>query len=366
MSNLIHIDTTYRDWIVGLSRRFRQSQIKAAIKVNNELLMFYWQLGKDLVELDAENRWGKGVIKSVSEDLKAELPGVSGLSPTNLYYTKWFYQTYFQVIGSLPQVGVETSRWSLPPVGVKTDHAIESMILFAIPWSHHKYILDKCKNDPQKAFFFARQAYENNWSRNVLLNFLDTDLFERQGKALTNFKATLPSVDGDLAQQLTKDPYCFDFLAMTKEYRERELKDALVANIEKFLLELGRGFAYMGKEYRIMVGDDEKFIDMLFYNVQLHCYIVVEIKTGKFDSDNIGQLGTYVVAVNKQLNTAIDNPAIGLLICKEKNEVLARYALESTSQPLGISQYELSKVYPDNFKGSIPTIEEIENELKDR
>lgn len=366
MSDLKHIDTAYKNWIAALSARFKQSQIKAAVRVNNELLSFYWQLGKDIVELDAESRWGKGVMKSISDDLKSELPGVSGLSPTNLYYMKWFYQTYSQGTAFLPQLGVKSHDRILPQLGGESKNPQDVLILFSIPWTHHKYILDKYKNNPEKAFFFVRQAYENNWSRNVLLNFLDTDLYERQGKALTNFKNTLPEPDGELAQQLTKDPYSFDFLSMTQGYMEKELKDALVKNIEKFLLELGKGFAYMGREYRIMVGEDEKFIDMLFYNVSLHCYVVVEIKTGKFDSDNIGQLGTYVVAVNKQLNSPKDGPAIGLLICKEKNDVLARYALESTSQPLGISRYELSKVYPESFKGSIPTIEEIENELNNR
>lgn len=226
--------------------------------------------------------------------------------------------------------------------------------------------MDKIDGDSEKGLFFVRKTQENNWSRAVLLNFLSTNLYERQGKAITNFKETLPELDSDLAQQITKDPYNFNFLSMTNDYREKELKDALINNVEKFLLELGRGFAYMGREYRIDIEGEEKFIDMLFYNVPLHCYVVVEIKTGKFNSDNVGQLGTYVVAVNHQLNTDRDNPAIGLLICKEKNDVLAKYALESTSQPLGISQYELSNLYPEEFKGSLPTIEEIENELNNR
>lgn len=349
MSNLIHKDSDYKKWITAISQQFKQQQIKASIRINSAILEFYWQLGKDIVELDIEKRWGRGVMKSISDDLKNELPEAGGLSQTNLYYTKWFYLTYNQFITNLPQVGGNIGKDVLP--------------IFSIPWTHHKYILDKCKSNPNKALFFVKETYNNNWSRNVLLNFLDSDLFDRQGRAITNFKSTLPEVGSDLAQQLTKDPYHFDFLSMSQDYHEKDFKTALIKNIEKFLLELGRGFAYMGREYRIMIGDEERFIDMLFYNVQMHCYVVIEIKTGKFDSENIGQLGTYIVAVNHQLNSSYDNPAIGLLICKEKNDVLASYALESSSQPMGISQYEISKSYPEKFKETLPSIEEIENVL---
>ena len=198
----------------------------------------------------------------------------------------------------------------------------------------------------------------------MLLNFLDTDLYERQGKAITNFKLALPAPQSDLAQEMTKDPYNFDFLAIAEDYREKELKDALENNIRKFLLELGTGFAYVGREYRIVIGQTEKFIDMLFYNLNLRCYVVIEIKTGKFESENIGQLGTYVAAVNHILKKDVDNPTLGLLICKSKDNVLAQYALESTSQPIGVSEYELSKLYPVDFKSSLPSIEDLENELK--
>lgn len=236
--------------------------------------------------------------------------------------------------------------------------------LFLIPWSHHRYIIDKCKGDMIKALFYVNKTFENNWSRNVLLNWLSTDLYERQGKAITNFKENLPLPQGDLAQELTKDPYNFDFLTITEGYNEKELKDALTNNIVKFLIELGSGFAFVGREYRLVIGETEKFIDLLFYNIKLHCYVVIEVKTGKYDSNNIGQLGTYVAAANHLLKTDNDNPTIGLLICKEKDNVLAKYSLESSSLPIGISEYELSKLYPKYFKGTLPTIEEIEQEFK--
>lgn len=364
MSNLIHIDEEYKTWINNLSLRFKQSQIKAAIKVNSELLQFYWSLGRDIVELKVEERWGQGVMASVSHDLQSALPNVKGLSTSNLYYIKRFYVTYYKLFAKLPQLGGELDKESLPQLGVNIS--TEKMVfneLMSIPWNHHKYIMDKFSKDMPKAMFYVHQTYINNWSRSVLLNFLDSDLYERQGKAVTNFKRTLPEVDSDLAQQITKDPYSFDFLSMTKSYNERELKNALETNIMRFLTELGKGFAYVGREYRIMIGEKEKFIDMLFYHIPLHRYVVIEIKTDEFDSDNIGQLGTYVVAVNHQLKTDRDDATIGLLICKKKDNILAQYALEMTNIPLGISEYELSKLVPENFKSSLPSIEEIENEL---
>ena len=223
--------------------------------------------------------------------------------------------------------------------------------------------IDKCSKDVEKALFYVQKTVENNWSRAVLLNWLGKDLFKRQGKAISNFTNQLPKPQGDLAQEITKDPYNFDFLAMREGFDERELKDALTNNVVQFLMELGSGFAFVGREYRLLIGQTEKFCDLLFYNINLHCYVVVEVKIDKFESEYIGQLGTYVTAVNHILKSEIENPTIGLLICKEKDNVLAQYALESSSQPIGISEYELSKLYPTDFKGSLPSIEEIERQL---
>ena len=402
MSNLIHIDKEYRLWIQSLSQRFRRSQIKASVRVNQEMLRFYWELGSEIVAIKVEERWGESVMQSISQDLKDSLPGISGLSPTNLYYCKKWFLTYSQEFINLQQRVVKndegSSMQNLQQPVVKIENTYTDEILqqpvatiqeaaiseanalfssndqilqqlvtefFSIPWSHHIRIIDKCQKNGAKALFYVHQTYQNGWSRDVLLNFLDTDLYERSGKAITNFSATMPAVDSDLAQQLTKDPYQFDFFKLKDRYKENELKDELIKNIEKFLLELGRGFAYMGREFRLEVDGEEMFIDMLFYNVPLHRYVVVEIKTGKLESANVGQLGGYVVAVNHILNTPQDNPAIGLLICKEKNDILAQYALESSSQPLGISEYQLAKLIPDDFRGTMPTIEEIENELNE-
>ena len=344
VATLIKIDGEYANWIKDLSLRFRQSQIKAAIRVNSEMLRFYFSLGADIVNKKAESRWGDGFFKNLSRDLQNELPDVRGFSETNLRYSKYFYLLYNQILTIHPQVGDELD-------------------IFKIPWSHHKYIIDKCKKDINKALFYVRKTLENNWSRSVLLNFLDTDLYERQGKAVSNFKNTLPDVNGNLAQQLIKDPYCFDFARLTDRYNEKELKDALIKNIEIFLMELGNGFAYMGREFRIEVGNSELFADMLFYNTHLHCYVVIEIKTKKFEPSFLGQLSGYVSCANHVLKRDGDNPTVGLLICKDKDDVMAHYALEGYNNPLGISEYELSKLFPKDFKSTLPSIEDIEKEL---
>ena len=239
--------------------------------------------------------------------------------------------------------------------------------IFSIPWGHHRYIIDKCSDNPDKAIFYVRQTLLNGWSRDVLLNVLDTNLYERSDKALTNFKTTLPDVDSDLAQELTCDPYNISFTGLRGKYNERLLKDTHLANITKFLLELGTGFAYVGKEYRLQIAEKEKYIDLLFYNLKLSCYVVIEVKIGEFDFADAGQLGGYVVACNHLLRKeGRDNPTIGLLICKQKNNTLAQYALESSSQPIGISEYELEKLYPEKIEGTMPSIREIKSKLDDQ
>lgn len=350
MDKLVEVDAQYREWISEVSKRFHQSQIKAAVKVNDEMLRFYWQLGKELHDRKDKFSYGQSFYKTISRDLRRELPDVKSFSETNLRYMQKFAELYSE-ISNLPQVGEDFRSEEIEP-------------LFAISWGHHKIIIDKCNGNPKKALFFVNQVIQNNWSRAVLLNFLDTDLYERQGKAITNFNLTLPAMQSDLAQEITKDPYKFDFITLTQSYNEKELKDALMDNIQKFLLELGNGFAFVGREYRIEIGSTENFIDMLFYHIRLHCYVVVEVKVTEFESSYAGQLGTYVVAVNHQLKTEKDEPTLGLLVCKSKDDIKAQYALEASSQPLGVSAYELSKLIPENFKGSLPSIDEIESELR--
>lgn len=364
------IDKDYTQWVEDLSVRYRQSQIKAAVRVNRELLKYYWELGRDIEEMHVEERWGQSVIKKLSVDLQLKNPNSTGLSRTNIYYAKKFYLLYSQYLKVVPQVvgqlekskaqqAVKDSSEIVPqPVG-----QLEEM-LFSIPWGHHRYLIDRYGTEPVKAFFYVKKTMQEGWSRDVLLNFMDSDLYEREGKALTNFTRTLPDETSDLAQELTKDPYNFAFTGITKPYNEQILKDALLANISQFLLELDTGFAYIGKEYRLQIGQKEKFIDLLFYNLNLSCYVVIEVKIGEFDFQDLGQLSGYVVACNHILRKeGRDNPTIGLLICRQKDSMLAQYALEGSNLPLGISEYDLEKLYPEKVEGTIPTIEEIETRL---
>lgn len=290
--------------------------------------------------MHAEKRWGDKVMNRLSIDLREAMPGVSGLTQRNIYYCKQFYLLYFPALETLPQAGAKSSEEKLPQPVARFQSDI-----FSVPWGHHKILIDKCKDNLDKAAFYVRQTIENGWSRAMLLNFIGTGMYERQGKALTNFKHTLPDTDSELAQEMTKDPYNFAFTGITKPYNERILKDALLNNITRFLTELGTGFAYVGKEYRLQVGETENFIDLLFYNLNLSCY---------------------VVACNHILRKeGRDNPTIGLLICKEKDRIQAQYALESSSQPIGISEYDLERFYPEKIEGTMPTIEELESSLGD-
>ncbi len=360
MNSLIKSDESYKKWIEEVSDRFRLSQIKAAVKVNNEMLRFYFSLGRDISSMVQGARYGSEFYKTVSSDLKKVFPEVHSFSITNLKYMKYFYELY-SVSVNRPQVGDDLRKnQNSPQLGDDFQNQF-----FSIPWGHNKLIIDKCKGNYDKAIFYVQKTIENNWSRAVLLNFLDTDLYERQGKAISNFSKTLPAVESDLAQAITKDPYNFDFLTLTERYSEKELKDALMDNITKFLLELGNGFAFVGREVRLAIGDTENFVDMLFYNIKLHCYVVVEVKVTEFDSKDMGQLGTYMVAVNHQLKGETDAPTLGLIICKSKDNVKARYALEASTQPMGISEYDIHRFMPENFKSTLPTIEEIENELRE-
>lgn len=361
---------------------FPPESIKAAVKVNKEMLRFYWDLGRDIVARNAENTYGKGFYANLSQDLRDAIPNTEGFSETSIRYAKRFYELYFQLIKNPPQVVDESPLQNPPQVGEilenenhpqLVDNLYEKVTarllqdLFSIPWGHHRYIIDKCSSEPNKALFYVQQTIENGWSRDMLLNFLGTDLYERSGKALSNFKYTLPTEESDLAQEITRDPYNLAFTGITGKYNERKLKDALLHNITKFLLELGTGFAYIGKEYRLQIEDKEKFLDLLFYNLNLSCYVVVEVKIGEFDFADAGQLGGYVVACNHLLRKeGRDNPTICLLICRQKSNTLVQYALESSSQPLGISEFELQKLYPAKIEGTMPTIEEIENELNDK
>ena len=367
MSLKVISDPEYKNWIVELSKRYRSAQIKAAVAVNEEMLHFYWELGKGIVARQEENKYGSGFFEKLSKDLKAAIPEAKGLSVKNLYYIRKFYLIYSKIFpqlgGSFPQVMGNSGHGNFPQV-MGNLQSPENLIS-NIPWGHHRFLIDKFFEEPTPIPFYLQKIVKNGWSQTILEHMIDSGLHLRQGKAITNFTNTLPEPTSELAQELTKDPYIFDFTNLTVPYRELELKNELLKNITNFLLELGEGFAFLGKEYRLKVGDSEQYIDLLFYHLKIRAYFVLEVKVTAFEPGFIGQLGTYVTAVNHILKTDMDNPTIGLLICKTKDDVLAQYSLEGYNLPIGVSQYQLEKLLPENFRSALPSIEEIESKLKD-
>lgn len=372
LSVVLHANNDYNDWIVEIKERFLNHRLRASYAVNNYLLDFYWKLGRDIEAKQYANTYGSGFYRNLSQDLKNEMPGTKGFSPTNLKYMSYFYKLYAPLLTNSSSLADDFAEGvsGIDNLQVaescqnRQQSADDFKMLFSIPWDHHCRIISRCNGDMEKALFFVRKTWENNWGRDALLNWLDTDLYERDGKAITNFKTTLPAVQSDLAQQMTKDPYQFDFLDLREKFDERDIENELVNNVTRFLLELGKGFSYMGRQFRLEVGQQEFFPDLLFYNAHLHAYVVIELKTQTFHPSFLGQLSFYVSAINHQFKTEIDNPTIGLLICKDKDNVVAKYALESYKEPIGISEYQLSQLFPKDFKSSMPTIEELEKELK--
>ncbi len=356
----LSLSREYKEWLADLKGKIRQVQVKASLQVNNMMLQFYWNLGQDVTERQKKAKWGSGFLTQLSKDLMAEFPDMKGFSVQNLRFIKRFYIFYFKILEKRLHLAGELAGQGGNRLQPASDLALAD--LFRIPWWHHVILMTKCRT-AEEALFYVQKTIEGNWSRSVLLNSLETGYYEASGKAVTNFAAALPLPQGDLARQTLKDPYVFDFLTMRAGYDEHELENALTDNITRFLLELGTGFAYVGRQICLHVGAEEFFIDLLFYHLRLRCYVVIELKTVKFEPSQLGQLGFYVTAVNEQLRHPTDAETIGLLICKTKDKVVAEYALKNASQPLGISEYKLNRLLPKDYRSSLPTIEEIEAEL---
>lgn len=344
MNQSLTKDKNYSAWLKELKDKVRLVQIRAVVKVNSELLQFYWELGQDIVDKQKNAKWGDGFLKQLSVDLSSEFPNIKGFSLSNLKYIKQWYLFYSQEIE-------------------KSQQAVGQLI--QIPWGHNIVIISKCKNKDE-ACFYIQKTIQNNWSRSVLIHHIESDLFKREGKAITNFRVTLPEPQSDLARETLKDPYNFDFLTLTEKHNEKELQNALINHVTKFLLELGTGFSYIGQQYKLEVSGDEFFIDLLFYHVKLHCHVVVELKSVKFKPEFAGKLNFYVSAVDSILKSEQDNPTIGILICKSKNDTVVEYALKDVHKPIGVSEYIITKKLPDEFKSSLPSIEEIEAELSEK
>lgn len=327
----------YADWLRDLKTRIHSAQQRAALAVNRELVLLYWQIGRDILTRQAEQGWGAKVIERLAHDLRTAFPEMKGFSRANLMYMRAFAEAW-------PDAGV-------------VQQAVGQL-----PWGHNLVLLTRLKQSAQR-LAYAQAAIEHGWSRNVLNIHIETGLLERTGQAVNNFNACLPAPGSDLARQSLKDPYLFDFLDVGKEADEREIESALVKHITQFLLELGAGFAFVGRQVHLEVGGDDFFIDLLFYHLKLRCYVVVELKADKFKPEHLGQLGFYLTAVDLQVKAEQDNPTIGLLLCKNKNKIVAEYALRDTAQPIGVAQYQLVASLPAALETSLPSIEQIESEL---
>ena len=327
----------YANWLADLKSRIHSAQQRATLAVNRELVLLYWQIGRDILTRQSVQGWGAKVIERLAQDLRVAFPDMKGFSPRNLKYMRAFAQAW-------------------PEAEFVQQAAAQ------LPWFHLCTLLDKLKTREERDWYLA-QTVKHNWSRNILGMQIETRLLERSGKAVTNFEFSLPKPQSDLARQSLKDPYRFDFLGLTDKAQEREIEHALVKHVTEFLLELGAGFAFVGRQVLLDVGGDEFFIDLLFYHLKLRCYVVIELKAGKFKPEHLGQLGFYLTAVDAQIKHPQDGPTIGLLLCRSQNKVVAEYALRNNAQPLGVAEYQLLESLPAELQTSLPSIEQIEREL---
>ncbi|NDC83363.1 DUF1016 domain-containing protein [bacterium] len=352
----------YISWLQELKNKIRSVQLRASLAANRELILFYWDLGRDISNKLIETRWGDKIIDQVAKDLRAAFPDVQGFSRRNLYYAKKFYNFFSSFpeqdpIVPRPGAQLESNGVAVGPPTIVSDLGIK------LPWSHIKIVLDKLSN-PNQVLFYINECIENGWTRDVLALQIKADLYNRKGQAITNFKNALPNPLSDLAQQTIKDPYIFDFLAMTAPYNERDIENKLVAHITQFLLELGKGFAFIGRQYHLEIGESDYYLDLLFYHTKLKCYVVIELKNTKFYPEYAGKLNFYLSAVDTLLKGDDDNPTIGIMLCRDKNKIEAEFALRDISKPMGVSEFNLTEVLPEELKGSLPTVEEIESDIK--
>jgi len=329
----------YRTWIVELKTKIHSAQNKVAYTINSQLLELYWQIGKDILEKQQVTKWGSSFIEQIAVELKHEFPDIKGFSRRNLYAIRQWYSFYSAKYKFVPQ------------------HVAQ------IPWGHNRLIISKVK-DLDEADFYCNQIIANNWNRDTLEIQIENGLFARQGVSDNNFPATLSESQSDLASQALKDPYNFDFLGLENDALELTIENELIKNITKFLLELGKGFAYLGHQYKIEISETDYFIDMLFYHMELRAYVVIELKAGRFKPEFAGKLNFYLSAVDSQIKKVDDNPSIGILLCKKKDKVEVEYALRDISKPMGITEYKLSDAIPEELRTKLPSIEELESSIE--
>ncbi len=331
------IPENYDDFLRDLKERIRSAQVRAALSVNRELVLLYWQLGQDILTRQRQQGWGAKVIDRLASDLQKEFPDMKGFSPRNLKYMRAFAEAY-------------------------PNEPIVQEVLAQITWYHNIALIEKLKS-PEERLWYAQKTVEHGWSRNVLVHQIETGLHRRLGAALTNFDRTLPKPQSDLAQQLLKDPYNFEFLSLGQEVQERDLERALVNHIRDFLLELGVGFAFVGSQYHLEIDGDDFYIDLLFYHLRLRCYVVIDLKMKEFQPEYSGKMNFYISAVDDLLRHPDDQPTIGIILCRGKKKTVAEYALRDLNKPIGISTYQLKDSLPQTLQGNLPTLEQLEIEL---
>lgn len=327
----------YAEWLVSLKERIRSAQQRAVLAANSELITLYWQIGRDILERQKHQGWGAKVVGRLSEDLKREFPEQKGFSYRNLLFMRML-------------------------ADICPAESIVKQAVSQLPWGHVIHLIQKVKIDTEREWY-ARATVEYGWSRAVLIHQIESGLYHRQGKAITNFDKQLPAPQSELAQQTLKDPYLFDFFTVSKNAHERDIENALVEHITRFLLELGTGFSYVGRQVHLEVGGEDFYLDLLFYHLKLRCYVVIELKAVAFKPEYAGKLNFYLSAVDAMMKHESDNPSIGLILCKDKNRLVAEYALKDISKPVGIAEYRLVESIPEDLQGSLPTIEQIESEF---
>ena len=384
----IQLPTGYAQLLEDLKARIRQAQVRAAVAANRELLALYWQIGKSIVQRQQVEGWGKAVIDRLAADIQSAFPGIRGFSPSNIWRMRAFYLTWKNQERISAQPVPESGQDFLPSPAPKTKKKIlapavrESLDLNLAPpareldernlpalvaeitWAHNVILMERVK-DLEERLWYAQQTLEHGWSRNVLVHQIESGLYHRQGSAVTNFQRTLPPLQSDLAHQAIKDPYVFDFLTLTKEATERDLERGLIEHIRKFLLELGVGFAYLGSQVPLTVGEDDFYLDLLFYHVRLRCYVVIELKEGEFKPEYAGKMNFYLSAVDDRMRHPDDQPTLGLILCRTKNRIIAEYALRDIRKPIGVADWKMKLIetLPKDLRGSLPSIKELEAEL---
>ena len=358
--------SSYGALLEDIKARIRAARVKAALSVNRELIALYWQIGRAIVERQRAEGWGRSVVERLSDGILSEFPGLSGFSAGNIWRMRSLYLAWTEEAANLQQAIGEPADENLAQLVREIDGRNLPQPVGEIPWGHNIVLFEKLK-DPAQRLWYALKTVENGWSRAVLVHQIETDAFARQGGAVTNFPGTLPAPQSDLARQLLKDPYHLDFLDAADDISERQLHRGLVQHLRDFLIELGRGFAFVGGECRLAVADEDYYLDLLFYHLRLHCYVVIELKVEEFKPEFAGKMNFYLSAVDDQFrDEAVDGPSIGLILCREHNRIVVEYALRDARRPMGVARYEIktTRRLPRRLQGDLPTPAELRDELR--